>query len=68
MDYEAFDKDATKWGNAAVELQGSVATIEEVCQAAHEPYPCTEDDIHYLAVKCRAWGIKTNVDNEPFWK
>ena len=66
--FEDIDRDATKWGNAAVELSGQCATIEEICAASNEKMPRTEDDLAYLRIKCRAWGIACYLDGEKVWE
>ena len=68
MNYELEDRSATKWGNAAVELAGTVATIEDVCRAARESMSYTREDLTYLATKCRAWGIVTSVDKRSWYE
>ena len=43
-------------------------TIEEACYLMRRPLPVTERDLDRLAYDAPAYGVKTNVDEEPFWK
>lgn len=68
MDYEREDRTATRWGNAAVTLQGKKATIEDICRESFEGMPRSEDDLAFIRIKCRAWGIQCNLDGEIGWE
>lgn len=68
MDYEAMDRAATLRAKAAIASQSEPFTLMDLCQAIRQPYPYTDEDLDSLAAICRAWNIRTNMDDEPSWQ
>ena len=66
MDYESEDRWATLAGNAAVQSTPEW-TLGDVCRSLKWELPTSEADLIHLARTCKRWGIRHNVENEPFY-
>lgn len=66
MDYEAEDRWATLAGNAAAQSSPDW-TLGDVCRALRWDLPTSEAELKHLARTCQRWGIRHNVETEPFY-
>lgn len=70
-DRESFDRLACKRAYAGQDSQkanqGRGFTVEEACTALDWPMPLTEQDLKDFASLCETWGVKTNIDDVPYF-
>ncbi len=64
-DREGFDKHAGRMAELAIRSKSEILTIQDIGQ--HIGHPRTEEELARFVHICDHWGIRCNVDNEPWW-
>lgn len=68
-DRQSFDRLAGIRAQAGIDSQqGNGWTIEYACERLEYPMPVSEDDLKGFVQVCETWGIRTNLDDESWFK